>query len=83
MKYLNAKEVLPPGLFMELRRRRTLKGCYLYIPFVSENRNQDRDVEIRRLHQEEGLPAEDIARRFYLSPRRVRQILRPLCRKTT
>ena len=69
----NAARVLPPDLFEAVRRH--VAGCYLWVPSLTRKQRSQRDAKIMYLYREKGLTTKEIAKRFYIKPRRVRQIL--------
>ncbi len=73
MRYVRADRVLPPKLVAKVRKHYT---GMIYVPSDGAFYRQ-RNAELMRLHGQ-GLPTAEIARRVYLGPRRVRQIIRRL-----
>jgi hypothetical protein len=71
-QYKNAKKVLPPELLWRITEH--VQGCFLWIPSRSYEERIQRAERMVRLY-EDGMPTDQIAERFYLTPRRVRQIL--------
>jgi len=73
MRYVRADKVLPQKLLGQVREHCT---GMIYVPSDGAF-YRGRNAEVMRLHGE-GLPTAEIARRVYLGPRRVRQIIRRL-----
>ena len=72
-RYLSAAKVLPPELLAQLQRY--APGSYLWVSTTRKAEIRRRDQRIARLYFEKGLSTEKIARKVYLTPQRVRQIL--------
>ena len=73
MRYVRADKVLPPKLLVKVREHCT---GLIYVPSDGAF-YRERNAQVMRLHGQ-GLPTAEIARRVYLGPRRVRQIIRRL-----
>ena len=73
MRYVRADKVLPSKLLAKAREHCT---GLIYVP-SDGSFYRERNAEVMRLHGQ-GLPTAEIARRVYLGPRRVRQIIRHL-----
>ena len=77
MKYVRADKVLPQKLVAQVREHCT---GMIYVPSDGAF-YRERNREVMRLHGR-GLPTAEIARRVYLGPRRVRQIIKAGTEKT-
>ena len=80
-KYLSAAKVLPSDLLAQLQRYAA--GSYLWVSTTRKAEIRRRDRRIARLYFEKGLSTEKIARKVYLTLRRVRQILGEWRRKNS
>ena len=78
MRYIHAEKVLPPELLREVQKHHT---GLIYVPSDGAF-YRERNSEVMRLHGQ-GLPTAEIARRIYLGPRRVRQIVKSETDKRT
>ena len=85
MRYQKAEDVLPGQLLAEVQKY--ADGVYLYIPRRADRRKSwgnstryreelcQRNESIRHMHRE-GLNAEELAERFYLSVKTIQRVLR-------
>ena len=71
MKYVRADMVLPQKLLGQVREHCT---GMIYVPSDGAF-YRERNRQVMRLHGQ-GLPTAEIARRVFLGPRRVRQIIK-------
>ena len=83
MKYENAKDVLPPELYEEVRKYAS--GKLLYFPISGQRtlwgtktgnryRIEQRNREIRELY-ENGYTSDELSEKFYLTPESIRNII--------
>ena len=77
MKYVRADRVLPQKLLAKVRQHCT---GMIYVPSDGAF-YRERNAQVMRLHGQ-GLPTAEIARRVYLGPRRVCQIVKAETEKT-
>lgn len=73
-KYVNAMDVLPRDLFLQLQK--VYQG-YLYVPASASAKNQKKKELICKLI-EDGAPVSEVAKSAGLTERRIRQIVKEM-----